>query len=79
MASLHYGDVMYVDYSLNGHVREFELNGQVLFNEKDGVADPQWEKKLWDTVHEYYLDEDTDGIGLHAFVYPLIQKYGAQA
>jgi len=62
-----------IDYSLNdGRVRSFELRGEKLFDEHDGTNVEGWEEKLVEFVIEQGLNIDTDGRGLHAFVYRMI-------
>ena len=72
MASIVIGDSV-VDYSLaDGRVRSFVLDGKKLYDEDDGTSDKGWRQALVDFVRQRGLDEDRDGMGLHAFVYRMI-------
>lgn len=63
-----------IDYSLvDNRVRSFELRGEKLFDEDEGIAIDGWKDKLAEFVKEQCLDKD-DGHGLHAFVYGLIDE-----
>ena len=75
MASLYISNQLYIDYDLSGKVHRFDLNGSTLFNDLADVSVEGWEQTLWNEVHERHLDENIDGHGLHAFVYPLIERY----
>lgn len=64
-----------VDYCIaDGHVRLFELRGDVLFDERSGIAVDGWENRLVDFVIKHSLHKDLDGSGLHAFVHGLIER-----
>ena len=63
-----------IDYSLDdGRIRSLELYGECLYDEYTGTDTEGWKAKLIDFVREQELDIDKDGLGLHAFVYKLIE------
>jgi len=77
MASLYLMGVMDVDYYISGKIKSVELaNGTVLYDEAKSIAVPNWRYRLWELVVQYRLDQDLDGHGLWAFVYPLIEEFG---
>ena len=60
-----------IDYSVvDGRVRYFILNGDILFDENEGIDVDGWVTKLVELVKKRHLDVD-DGIGLPKFVYKL--------
>lgn len=64
-----------VDYCIaDGRVRLFELRGDVLFDERSGIAVDGWEDRLVDFVVKYSLHKDIDGTGLPSFVHGLIER-----
>ncbi|MEQ9091803.1 MAG: hypothetical protein RIE52_11975 [Balneola sp.] len=63
-----------IDYSLkDGRVREFKLEGIILFSEYDNIAHPNWEEILIRWVKFSNLHVDEDGNGLYSFVIKLIE------
>lgn len=75
MASLMIGTnpPTWIDYSMSGEIRRFELLGETLFDALAGVATDGWRSKLVETIREHGLDED-DGQWLHAFVYRMMES-----
>lgn len=67
------GFLAVIDYSLNGHIREFKYKGKVLFSEADNVRMAGWKTKLKSIIKKQGLDID-NGCGLHAFIRPLFKK-----
>ena len=62
-----------VDYSAqSGEVRKFTLRGVDIYDKSAGVAEAGWREKLAEFVVDYGMDVDS-GMGLCAFVYPLIE------
>jgi len=62
-----------IDYSVvDGRVRSFELYGEKLYDEDDGIERKGWKQKLIKLVMEQKLNIDKDGRGLHAFIYRMM-------
>jgi len=63
-----------VDYSLvDGRVRSFKYNVELVYDEDEGVSKEGWKDRLVSFVLDCRLNED-DGRGLHAFVYRMIDE-----
>ena len=77
MASLYLHGVMDVDYcTMSGEIRSVTLDdGTVLYDKGQGIELPRWRYRLWELVVQYRLDQDRDGHGLWAFLYPLIEEF----
>ena len=75
MASVTIQGLADIDYSLvDRRVTHFKLRDEVLFDEDDGVNRDGWRDRLWGLVLDQGLYID-GGIGLHAFIYPLLEEY----
>ena len=61
-----------IDYSLDGRVRSFTLEDELLYDETAGVSKDGWRDELKKLIKAQRWDVDR-GEGLHAFVYPLIE------
>ncbi|MDY6857473.1 MAG: hypothetical protein SWO11_22770 [Thermodesulfobacteriota bacterium] len=63
-----------IDYSLvDNRVRSFELHGVLLYDEDKNISQAGWKDQLVAFVKEQGLNINK-GIGLHAFVYGLIEE-----
>ena len=72
MASLFIGNDTDIDYSLiDGHVREFVFNGEIVYSEYKRIDCEGWQNVLAHVIDHCELnsDERRNGNGLHAFVY----------
>ena len=64
-----------IDYAIHdGRVRQFLLDGVMLYDEDKNIAIDKWEETLYKLVKIQRFDVD-NGIGLKAFVYPLLDKF----
>ena len=64
-----------IDYAIpDGRVRQFLLNGVMLYDEDKNIALNNWEATLYKLIKKQGFDVD-NGMGLKAFVYPLLDKY----
>jgi len=78
MASLHIGLKTMIDYSIiDGRVREFMLDGVLLYDEQAGCAVEGWREMLGYVIRSRGLYID-DGRGLHAFVIRWLEEQDGQ-
>ena len=68
MASVILPGVFNIEYSIiDKRIRLFELGGDILYHEEDGIEKWGWQEALAQVLHDHSLDVDR-GKGIYGFV-----------